>query len=73
MSDIPVDDQRIARAAADALAWSRYPALHSISVLVKDGCVTLDGAVDWVFYRGVAESAVRYQPGVRGVENRIKT
>lgn len=65
-------DEKVAREAANALAWSRFAQLHGVSLSVADGYVTLTGEVGYDFYRAVAESTVRYKPGVKGVINKIK-
>jgi osmotically-inducible protein OsmY len=42
-----------------------------VQVVVRDGFVTLDGIVSWLFQRVAAESAVRHLRGVKGVSNEI--
>jgi osmotically-inducible protein OsmY len=42
-----------------------------IKVTVRDGWVTLEGTVDWRFQRQLAEEAVRFLGGVRGISNEI--
>jgi osmotically-inducible protein OsmY len=42
-----------------------------ITVTVRDGCVTLEGSVDWMFQKKAAEDAVQYLEGVRGIANQI--
>jgi osmotically-inducible protein OsmY len=43
-----------------------------IQVIVQNGWITLDGAVDRFFQKAEAERVVRSLVGVRGVVNRIK-
>ncbi len=64
-------DTDIAHAAVSALKWDVEVPDIRIQVLVDDGWVSLDGAVDWQFQRTAAEKAVRYLTGVKGVINRI--
>jgi len=42
-----------------------------VQVVVRDGFVTLDGIVSWLFQRVAAENAVRHLRGVKGVSNEI--
>ena len=64
-------DTDIAHAAVSALKWDVEVPDTRVQVLVDDGWVSLDGAVDWQFQRSAAEAAVRYLTGVKGVINRI--
>jgi len=43
----------------------------TVQAVVRDGHITLDGAVSWLHQRAAAENAVRYLSGVRGVTNQI--
>jgi len=70
---LPAIDQRpdpdIARDAVAALK-SELPISHDrIKVIVKDGWVTLEGAVEWQYQKNTADSAVRRVKGVKGVTN----
>jgi osmotically-inducible protein OsmY len=72
---LPVIDQRpdpdIARDAVAALK-AQLPISHDrIKVIVKDGWLTLEGAVEWQYQKSTAESAVRKVKGVKGVTNVI--
>jgi osmotically-inducible protein OsmY len=64
-------DTDIAHAAVSAFQWDVEVPDTRVQVLVDDGWVSLDGAVDWQFQRVAAEKAVRYLTGVKGVINRI--
>jgi osmotically-inducible protein OsmY len=72
---LPAIDQRpdpdIARDAVGALK-AELPISHDrIKVIVKDGWVTLEGAVEWQYQKTTAENAVRKVKGVKGVTNVI--
>jgi osmotically-inducible protein OsmY len=72
---LPAIDQRpdpdIARDAVAALK-AELPISHDrIKVIVKDGWVTLEGAVEWQYQKNTADSAVRKVKGVKGVTNVI--
>jgi osmotically-inducible protein OsmY len=43
-----------------------------ITVTVRDGLVTLEGSVDWMFQKKAAEDAVQYLEGVREISNQIE-
>lgn len=64
-------DTEIAEAALDALAWSVTVPDDTITVVVRDGWVTLEGEVGWQYQREAAWNAVRSLLGVRGVVNSI--
>jgi osmotically-inducible protein OsmY len=63
-------DPDIAKDALHALA-NRVDAPRGISVTVRDGHISLGGAVEWNYQRLGAERAVKYLRGVRGVFNNI--
>jgi osmotically-inducible protein OsmY len=70
---LPAIDRRpdpdIARDAVSALK-AELPISHDrIKVIVKDGWVTLEGAVEWQYQKTTAENAVRKVKGVTGVTN----
>ena len=72
---LPAIDQRpdpdIARDAVVALK-SELPISHDrIKVIVKDGWITLEGAVEWQYQKTTAETAVRRVKGVKGVTSVI--
>ena len=72
---LPAIDQRpdpdIARDAVAALK-AELPISHDkIKVIIKDGWVTLEGAVEWRYQKNTADSAVRKVKGVKGVTNVI--
>jgi osmotically-inducible protein OsmY len=63
-------DPEIAAAAADAVQ-NRLGPTTAVKVTVRDGFVTLDGPVEWLFQKSASESAVKHLWGVRGVTNLI--
>lgn len=65
------DDTRIARAVRDALEWDVAVPDERIESVVRDGVVTLKGAVLYWFERKAAGDAVARLAGVRGVNNHI--
>ena len=72
---LPAIDQRpdpdIARDAVAALK-AQLPLSHDrIKAVVKDGWITLEGAVEWQYQKSTAENAVRKLKGVKGVTNVI--
>ncbi len=66
------NDTEIAEAAVNALRWNSSLPQGQIKVTVRQGFLTLEGNVDWYYQREVADDAVRYLTGVRGVNNHIK-
>lgn len=63
-------DSDIAAAVANALEWdSAIP--DAVKAAVRNGWVTLTGAVAWAYERSAAERAVRNLAGVTGVSNVI--
>jgi osmotically-inducible protein OsmY len=65
------DDTSIATAAVTALSWNSAIPPEVIQVTVRDGWVTLNGAVPWQFQRAAAEKSIEHLYGVRGVSNSI--
>jgi osmotically-inducible protein OsmY len=64
-------DTDLAKAVADALRWDVEVPYTKIKTSVRDGCVTLEGTVDWAYQRFAAEGAVRYLAGVKGLTDLI--
>ena len=64
-------DSDIAQAAVNALQWHTSVPDKHITVVVRNGWVTLSGNVDWQFQKDAAARAVRDLMGVRGVTNTI--
>jgi osmotically-inducible protein OsmY len=68
-SDRP--DSEIARAAANALRWYVQVPQETIRLIVEDGCVTLEGEVEWQYQKTEAERVVQYLRGVKRVVNAL--
>lgn len=65
------DDTDIAQAAVNALRWNTWLPKDAVTVTVKDGWITLDGTVPWMFQKQEAENAVQHLMGVKGVTNQV--
>jgi osmotically-inducible protein OsmY len=63
-------DTEIAKDALHALQ-TRITVPPQVKVTVRNGFVTLDGTVDWMYQKLAAESAVKYLKGVKGVINDV--
>lgn len=64
-------DSNVARAAATAVEWdAEVP--DGVTVVVRNGWITLSGKVEWYFQKAAAERTVRYLSGVTGVTNMIE-
>lgn len=64
-------DPEIARDAISAIQNQLPTAYGNLKVLVRDGWVTLEGAMEWNYQREKAENAVHHLQGVIGVINSI--
>src|SRR5258708_5388756 len=65
-------DPEIARSAVHELESHVSIPAEAIQVTVKDGWVTLEGAVDWEYQKSLAHSVVKKLKGLTGVTNRIE-
>jgi osmotically-inducible protein OsmY len=65
-------DTDIATAAVNALKWHFALESSDVKVVVNQGWLTLSGHVPYGYQKTLAESAVRYLLGVRGVFNDIE-
>jgi osmotically-inducible protein OsmY len=65
---IPTDAE-IKEAAWTTLRWHSKIPHDRMTLKVKQGHVTLDGAVQWQFQKEAAAAAVKYIIGVKGVSN----
>jgi osmotically-inducible protein OsmY len=64
-------DPAIAHAAANAIESNSSIPMESVQVTVRDGWVTLYGAVPWPYQKVAAEHSVENLYGVKGVANSI--
>jgi osmotically-inducible protein OsmY len=67
-----LDDPQIARAAVAAIRAEMPSVVDRVRVLVHQGHVTLEGAVEWKHQHDRIEATVRYVRGVMGVSNQIQ-
>lgn len=64
-------DTEIAQAALAALKWNTVVPKDRVTLVVKDGWITLAGTLDWQYQKDGAARAVRDLTGVKGVTNEI--
>lgn len=69
--DVLHDDQDIAVAALNRLAWNVSIPRDAVKVTVDQGWITLSGRVDWHYQQEAAHDAVRLLWGVTGVSDMI--
>jgi osmotically-inducible protein OsmY len=65
-------DPEIARDAVAAVKSQLPISSEKIKLVVKNGWVTLEGAVEWQYQKQTAENAVRRIKGIKGVSNLIQ-
>jgi osmotically-inducible protein OsmY len=65
-------DPEVARDAVAAIKSQLPIAGQDVKVIVKNGWITLEGEVEWNYQREMAENAVRWLTGVKGVSNQIR-
>jgi osmotically-inducible protein OsmY len=64
-------DRNIAAAAVAAIEWTSTAPEDTIKITVRDGWLSLEGAVEGWHQKNAAEEAVRNLAGVKGVTNLI--
>ncbi len=64
-------DSDIAAAAVDAIKWITTVPEDAVKITVRDGWLSLEGAVEGEHQKRAAEEAVRTLAGVKGVTNLI--
>lgn len=64
-------DAEIADAVLNALKWHTAVQDEKIKIKVEDGCVILEGEVEWDYQRTSAKAAIENLAGVRSVVNLI--
>ena len=70
-SDHERTDDEIAEAAVQALRWHAAVPDDLIKLVVENGWVTVEGAVDWQYQKDAALQAIRSLMGVRGLIDRL--
>jgi len=65
-------DPEIARDAVEAMRLDMRVPEARIKAGMREGWITLEGAVDWNYQREAADSCVKRLYGVRGVTNKIE-
>jgi osmotically-inducible protein OsmY len=65
------EDESIAGAATERLAWDSCLPRQAIEIRVEKGWITLNGVVDWRFQKDAAAHAVQSLIGVVGISNLI--
>jgi len=64
-------DDEIAAAAAKSKDWIITVPTGAVTVMVRDGWLTLKGVVEWAHQKNAAEEAVQRLTGVKGINNLI--
>ena len=64
-------DDEIVAAAAKSIDWIITVPTGAVTVMVRDGWLTLEGVVEWAHQKNAAEEAVQRLPGVKGINNLI--
>jgi osmotically-inducible protein OsmY len=65
-------DSEIAETALNLLKWNSSILEEQIKIKVEHGRLTLEGEVEWEFFKSAAEKAVENLVGVRSIVNNIK-
>jgi osmotically-inducible protein OsmY len=65
-------DADIAQSVVSGLRFNVAVPPNRVQVTVESGWVTLEGEVEWQYQKSMAENAVKYLMGVKGVTNSIK-
>ncbi len=63
-------DSEIAHMVINVIEWNVHP-IHNLKVLVEDGCVTLEGSVDWDYQRKSLTQVLGDTIGVKSIINNI--
>lgn len=64
-------DPEIARAAISAIRSALPELADNLKIVVREGVVTIEGAVEWNFQREAAEDAVRPTEGIKNLVNLV--
>ena len=73
LPDSPVrTDGDIASAASNQINWSTAIPAGSVNVTVREGCVTLEGELQFWYEKTAAENAVEHLAGVKAVSSLLR-
>ena len=64
-------DGDIAAAAANQINWCTTIPAKAVNITVHDGCITLEGEMEWGYQKSALAHVVQYLAGVKGVSNLI--
>ena len=64
-------DGDIAAAAANQINWCTTIPAKAVNITVHDGCITLEGEMEWGYQKSALAHVVQYLAGVKGVGNLI--
>ena len=65
------DDTEIATDVLKALSWDHNLPADKLKIKVENGWLTFEGEVHWNYQKEAASNAVRYLPGLMGINNLI--
>lgn len=65
------DDTEIAAEALKALSWNLNIPADKLKIKVENGWLTLEGQVQWNYQKEATGNAVRFLPGILGINNLI--
>ena len=71
-SDFARSDEDVAIECVNALHAHASVPDEKIKIVVNDGWVRLEGTVEWQYQKSIAEHAIQYLIGVRGITNLIE-
>jgi osmotically-inducible protein OsmY len=64
-------DGDIASAAANQITWFSSAPKGAVTILVRDGWLTLEGELEWGYQRANVQNLLQFLAGVKGVSNLI--
>lgn len=65
-------DSEVAQNILKSIECDTTIQIHNLKIVVEDGCVTLEGSVEWDFQRKFASKVIETIIGVKNVINNIK-
>ena len=69
--DGKLPDAKVAESVVRALEWNALIPEEHIQIKVDNGWVYLDGEVDWLYQKEMAEKVIADLSGIRGISNNI--